>query len=341
MTTSTTRLSAAVFALMTLFGACAYTPAKASDDSSLPPSCIELEPTCGPSGDEDCCATIELPGGTFDRGRDLAADGMFTDTAHPATVPPFELDTYEVTVGRYRRFLDAGMGTRGTPPSPGSGARTIGGVSGQGGWQADWRNSLLASPPVDLYVDLACDAAHSAWTPEPGDNESHAMSCVNWYEAFAFCAWDGGFLPTEAEWSFAAAGGDEQRAYPWSAPASSLAVDCSFANYSIDYPDGFCTDNGAPHPVGVAVRGNGRWGHADLAGNVGEWVLDSYAATYTDGPCDGCANLTSSGERVVRGGDWANASPTLRSSYRNHTNPETNRDPKIGFRCARALEASQ
>ena len=65
----------------------------------------------------------------------------------------------------------------------------------------------------------------------PGANESLPINCITWYEAFAFCAWDGGFLPTEAEWNYAAAGGSEQRAYPWSNPPTSTTIDCSHANY--------------------------------------------------------------------------------------------------------------
>lgn len=325
-----------------MIGGCTYSPQAMQGDDATPddgpPSCAELEPTCGASGMESCCATGMVQGGTFDRGRDVATDGMFSDATHPATVHTFMLDTYEVTVGRYRKFLDAGMGTRATPPNEGAGARTLGGIPNQGGWQRDWGNNLFSTPPANLYTDLACSPGHDSWTEMPGANESSAMSCVSWFEAFAFCVWDGGFLPTETEWNYAAAGGSEQRAYPWSNPAASLDVDCSFANYNISPGDNgpFCSGlAGHPDRVGAtSPEGDGKWGQADLGGNVNEWVLDGFGP-YSD-VCDDCANLSDVTGRVLHSGTWANGAATLRTAYRQFTDPQSNRDPKIGFRCARS-----
>ena len=53
------------------------------------------------------------------------------------------------------------------------------------------------------------------------------MNCIDWYTAYAFCIWDGGRLASEAEWNFAAAGGSEQRYYPW----GDASLDPTLASY--------------------------------------------------------------------------------------------------------------
>ena len=57
-------------------------------------SCMGLATTCGFGANASCCGTAMVPGGTFNRS---------DDSGHPATVSTFVLDTYEVTVGRFRR----------------------------------------------------------------------------------------------------------------------------------------------------------------------------------------------------------------------------------------------
>src|SRR5262249_26267274 len=74
-------------------------------------SCVGLAARCGATGALPCCTIHPVPGGTFFRSNDLASDGMFPSMAYPATVSSFQLDTYLITVGRFRKFIDAGGGT--------------------------------------------------------------------------------------------------------------------------------------------------------------------------------------------------------------------------------------
>jgi formylglycine-generating enzyme required for sulfatase activity len=262
---------------------------------------------------------------------------MFPNMSYPATVSDFRLDTYEVTVGRFRAFVNAGMGTQASPPPNGAGARTLNGSADQAGWDASW-NANLAADTAALVAAVKCDATYQSWTDARGVNEVLPMNCITWFEAFAFCAWDGGFLPTEAEWNYAASGGGEQRAYPWSNPPSSLTTDCTYANYFIDSPSGtHCVDgtSGGLTLVGSeSPKGDGKWGQADLGGNVWELTLDWFENPYSS-PCDDCADLTPASYRVFRGGSFGDPPSGLRASNRVIASP-TSRGGPDGVRCARA-----
>ena len=296
-------------------------------------SCVGLPAICGPSGASSCCDSPLVTGGTFFRGYDVAADGSFPDMTNPATLSDFRLDTYEVTVGRFRQFVNAAIGTQQNPPSAGAGARMLNGTANQGGWDAIWNPSLVTDTAA-MIAAVKCSATDQTWTDAPAGNENLAMNCITWYEAMAFCAWDGGFLPTLAEWNYAATGGGEQRAYPWSNPPSSVTIDCSYANF-YNVTDA-CIDppNGGVGPVGAeSPKGDGKWGQADLAGNVAEWVLDYNAVDAN--PCDDCATLKPSAYRDTASSVFNGFPGTLRVAIGSVDVP-SGRTYNLGVRCARA-----
>jgi len=294
------------------------TPSSGDNRHGTASSCKGLAATCGPSGNDDCCTSLLVPGGTFNR----SYDGVdYLDRESPATVSDFYLDKYEITVGRFRAFVNAGMGTQVSPPGDGTGAHPR--ITGSG-WTSTWSTKLAANTGA-LKTALKCHAAYQTWTDMVGSNESKPVNCLDWYTAFAFCAWDGARLPTEAEWNYAASGGNEQRYYPWSIPATSATIDDSYAVYC----GGTCRilNVGSKSP-----KGDGKWGHSDLGGNAWEWTLDYDGGAYPM-PCHDCALVTAGSYRAFRSGSNDEIAATLRSSVRHVYYPDYH--GVVGSRCAR------
>lgn len=290
----------------------------------------------GPTGESGWYVDSPLVvGGTYHRSCDHGIDSLYSPNCsnnnYLATVSDFRLDRYEITVGRFRAFVQAMKGTKANPPLAGDGQRTLNGLADQGGWDSDWNQHLTANSSALKTAINGCSS--TTWTNAPGANESLPMNCITWYEAFAFCVWDGGYLPTEAEWNYAATGGDEQRPFPWSASDSDLTLDADHAVYG----GGGTTllDGDAKSPAG-----DGRWGQASLAGSVAEWVLD-VGATYIT-PCVDCANLAWIEDqglgRVLRGGSYATSpvmAANLRAAWRSNGYLPLARNAGLGARCAR------
>ena len=313
------RLAASTVCLALLFSSgCKCNASRERISSVNAPSCKGLAATCGASGKDDCCKSVLTPGGTYYRSYD-GVDHF--DRSFPATVGDFYLDKYEVTVGRFRAFVSAGMGTRKNPPAEGAGAHPK--IVGSG-WRSSW-NSELAVDTAALKTSLNCYESYQTWTDTPGRNEKKAANCVDWYTAFAFCVWDGGRLATEAEWMYAASGGSEQRYYPWSSPPSSTTIDDSYAAYC----GSTCW---SMQDVGMKPKGDGKWGHSDLGGNAWEWTLD-WNSSSVPLPCRDCAVVDGGTWRNARSGAYNDLAATLRSATRHVYSPDYH--GIIGLRCAR------
>ncbi len=274
-------------------------------------SCSGLPSNCGADADQDCCSSALVSGGSFNRSH---------DAIRPATLSTFRLDTYEVTVGRFRKFVEAYPASK---PVAGCGKNPKN--SSDPGWESAWDSSLPATSEA-LRAALAC-SEEASWSESAGNSETLPIGCLSWFEAYAFCIWDGGRLPTEAEWNYAAAGGSEERPYPWSTSSSDETIDGTYATYCSAAP---CNSKvvGSRSP-----KGDGKWGQADLAGGVREWVQDYYL-TYSS-QCLDCAALTEGSMRARRGGSYDESPPFLLTEYRDAAVP-THRIPNVGVRCARA-----
>jgi formylglycine-generating enzyme len=312
------------------------------------PSCAPGGPgmtNCGVGHNECCCTSLEVSGGTFYRHYANAGSGP-TSEAEPATVSDVQLDKYEVTVGRFRQFVAAW--NSGWQPSGGSGTHSYlnGGQGlangpGSGAYEPGWISSDDGNvAPTDDNLSCAEPYSASPWTPSVGNQENLPITCVNWFEAYAFCIWDGGFLPSQAEEEYSAAGGNEQREYPWGSTAPGLKSE--YAIYGCLYPtgpsgagDSCICDLGHVAPVGSAPLGAARWGQLDMTGEVLAWTLDAFPlGGQLPEPCVNCANAPgASSARVAEGGAFGGT--TSLSPQVTGSDP-AGRALDLGIRCARA-----
>jgi formylglycine-generating enzyme required for sulfatase activity len=216
------------------------------------PSCTGAPGAGEDCNGESCCLRLDAPPGDFEMPIDALGK---TEKTH---VNAFALDKYEVTVGRLRAWVAAGS------PVPAEGEVLFDdGAHRPIRWPRDAK--------VQTEKQLAGWKRYDTWT---GGDERRPKNFLSWYTAAAFCHFDGGRLPTDAEWKYIATGGAERRPYPWGAepPTPEHAV------YN-------CTGDGDQScsiadilPVGSRPRGAGLWGHRDLAGSMFEWTMDGGAA---------------------------------------------------------------
>ncbi len=153
-------------------------------------------------------------------------------------------------------------------------------------------------PGTGGYMD-ACNWGKSG-------RDDHPINCVDWHQASAFARWAGGRLPSEAEWEYAARGG-ESYIYAGSNTAGDVA-----------WYEGNSGDR--THEV-CGKRHNG-YGLCDMSGNVWEWVEDWYHDSYAGAPSDGSAWTTGGGSyRVYRGGTWTYSAARVRVADRDRNHP--------------------
>lgn len=306
----------------------------------IEPRCKGYTTMCGGM---DCCAVGDVPGGTFNR---------LNDPAFPATVSAFKLDIFEVTVARFRSFVNAGFGIQKNPPAIGAGQHPTAPNAALTGWR-DMYKPLLAEDTEALHGAVASCPLYVPYNRRPGVNDTLPMNCVSWAVAFAFCVWDGGRLPTETEWNYAAAGGNEQRVYPWGNVFNkdSLTFGCRSGTSTADPGAPECT---MANYLGVGTHpaGKGRWGHQDMAGSVWERVLDQWAHPLSLATCNNCVDIdpptaAETRNNPIRGGslNWAQRFQTTTfhdveeapdgGLVLDPSEGKADTTNTVGFRCAR------
>lgn len=166
--------------------------------------------------------------------------------------------------------------------------------------------------------------------------EDHPVNKVDWKQATAYCASRKQSLPSEAQWEWAATGGDGRK-WAW----GSEAIDCERADYTpgvlrTPSSDDGC-QGGGTSPVGTHPKGDRIWPDGrihDLTGNVWEWCIDNYEKWHGGPDTDPVYMKYLEGVHVVRGGGWNRSSRGVLAHYRGGA-VVGYRVPGLGFRCVR------
>jgi len=277
------------------------------------------------------------------------------------SINSFLIDKYEVTNQQYRIFLTA-MGAI-DPPASG-----IGGDIDTTIANLDLSNSSMSFQELLEKAELDDYALHRPRPKLEGPEDllpdstkwqqlgledvvdwgsyfrsefyaNYPVVCVNWYQAKLFAAWADKRLPTESEWEYAARSGVSGRIFPW----DGLDVQTNTGKYRANFKQGrgiYQADGYAiMAPVESFVPND--FGLYNMAGNVSEWVLDSYNPTYAVLQNVGTSNFVTpfyvndqEPRKVHRGGSWQSTEFFIGVGVRNFEN-KTNGTTFIGFRTAK------
>ncbi len=252
---------------------------------------------------------------------------------------PFYLGMHEVTVGQFRRFVEA-SGSQSDAEKEKTDRR------GRGGWGVNARTGRFEGR-LPRYT------WRNAGFPQTDD---HPVVNVTWHDAARFCAWLGRKegktyrLPTEAEWEYACRAGSTTRYHTGDDPEALAAVanvaDATGAEQGRkEFPDwgrfALAARDGHVFTAPVGSYRPNAWGLFDMHGNVWEWCSDWHAPDYyARSPVDDPPGAESGTVRVRRGGAWHTFPLWVRSSFRNVNVPET-RYLNLGFRVARSADGPQ
>jgi len=197
----------------------------------------------------------------------------------------------------------------------------------------------MSKTAVTVAQYAECVSKGNCTTPGTGDycnwgktgRQLHPVNCVNWDQANQYAKFAGGRLPSESEWEYAATSGGKNQKYPWGNDEPTCDKVVMYGNGG----DG-CGANGTM-PVCSKPAGNTAQGLCDMAGNVWQWVQDTYQDSYKGTPVDGSAFEGTGSNRVLRGGSfYNNDARALRADNRFYYVPDGYRVASLGFRLVRS-----
>lgn len=272
---------------------------------------------------------ILIEGGVFKMGSD---DYENEQPVHEVRLDSFYMSRFQIMVKEFKRFVEE--------TNFQTDADKKGGVyfSWTGlEWTLipgfNWKDSILSHDIVFEY--------------------NNPVLHVSWYDAVAYCNWlstqnglekvytineakitarwnAGGYrLPSEAEWEYAARGGNKSMGFTYA------------GSNTLDEVGWHSKNSGRLGPKTVGQKQANELGLYDMSGNVWEWCWNWYGRDYyKTGPNENPQGPDKGQYRVVRGGSWCNTPTYLRSSNRANFHVD-GMLPMIGFRVARGVAFSR
>lgn len=259
---------------------------------------------------------VDVVGGTFEMGCKLGRDVDSDQTCpsnvnlHEVILSDFQITKYEITNSQYTTFLnDINAKSDGI-----------------------FEDSVFGTVK---YIDVASNYSQVKYNGGKfevvSDLHNYPVIEVSWYGAAAYARWAGGALPTEAQWEYAARGGNQSKDYRYSGSNDPDTVAWHASN---GRTAGAATATVRTHPIGLKLPNE--LGIYDMSGNVWELCRDNYYSSYHSGlPKKDPYNFTSySGIHIGRGGYWGSSNQHLTNVFRGSGVGGQVHGTGIGFRVA-------
>jgi formylglycine-generating enzyme len=253
---------------------------------------------------------VHVPGGSFQMGRSDGYD--LEQPVHTVTLSSFNMGKYEVTQEQWIAVME-------NNPSDFTGSPASGEVQQKRPVErVSWYDTLVFCNKLSMIEGLS-PAYRISGSTDPANWGSVPTSGNSTWDAVQIVAGSTGYrLPTEAQWEYAARGGN------------GLPGNYTYSGSNTVDNVAWYTNNSGSKTHEVGKKAPNDLGLYDMSGNVWEWCWDWFE-NYPSGTQTNPGGADSGFGRVVRGGDWVNSAEVTRSTYR-HKNSPYDRYSNLGFR---------